>query len=128
MRNLLTVRWPQRLTLFIVLAAMLVMGCRAIYPVRELQPSSAPDISRVMLKNGKVVVFNADLGWFNKKAGTIEGMTVDTQHVEYHLSEITKAETVREYSLIPAAFVAGVVLLAGIYVVARLLLHGEILY
>ena len=111
----------------LALAIMLIAGCRSIYTVHELQPSSAPDISRLMLKNGKVVVFNADLGWYNNKAGTIEGMTVDTQHMEYHLSEINKVETVREYSLIPAAFVAGVVLLAGIYVVARLLLHGEFL-
>jgi hypothetical protein len=127
-RALFNDRWPQRLAVFVVLAAMLAMGCRAIYTVHELQPSSAPDISRLMLKNGNVVVFNADLGWYNNKAGTIEGMTADTQHVEYHLSEINKVETVREYSLIPAVFVAGVVLLAGIYLVARLLLHGEFLY
>jgi hypothetical protein len=108
-------------------ATMLFAGCRAIYPVRELQPSSAPDISRVMLKNGKVVVFNADFGWFNKQAGTIEGMTVDTQHVEYHLSELTKVETVREYSLIPAAFMLGVVLWGGLYLLAKIFTNFQFL-
>jgi hypothetical protein len=113
----------KRLALFAVLAVMLVAGCRAVSPVREIQPSSAPNISRVMLKNGKVVVFNPDLGWYNKHAGTIEGITVDTQHVEYHLSEINKVETVREYSIVPAALVAAILLLSGIYLVAKLLTH-----
>ena len=108
-------------------SAMLFSGCRAIYPVRELHSSSAPDISRVMLKNGKVVSFNPDFGWYNKQAGTIEGMTADTQHVEFHLSELAKVETVREYSLIPAAFVTGIVLLAGIWLVAKILTNFEFL-
>ncbi len=114
----------KRLAFFAVFAVMLVAGCRAVSPVREIQPSSAPNISRLMLKNGKVVVFNADLGWYNRHAGTIEGVTVDTpRHVEYHLSEINKVETVREYSIVPAALVAAILLLSGIYLVAKLLTH-----
>ncbi len=116
-----------RVAILATSATMLFAGCRAIYPVRELQPSSAPDISRIMLKNGKVVVFNADFGWFNKQAGTIEGMTVDTQHVEYHLSELTKVETVREYSLIPAAFMLGVVLWGGLYLLAKIFTNFQFL-
>jgi hypothetical protein len=116
-----------RLAILATSATMLFAGCRAVQPVRELRSSSAPDISRVMLKNGKVVVFNADLGWFNKQAGTIEGMTVDTQHVEYHLSELTKVETVREYSIVPAAFMVGVALLGALYLLAKIFTNFQFL-
>jgi hypothetical protein len=122
-RDLIRHRWLNRLAILSILFA----GCRSITPARELRPSSAPDISRVMMKNGKVVIFNADFGWYNRQAGTIEGITVDTQHVEYHLSELTKVETVREYSLIPAAVLAGIVLLAGVYLVAKILTNFEFL-
>jgi hypothetical protein len=120
-------RWLIQLTILAACSTILFSGCRAIYPVRELRTSSAPDISRVMMKNGKVIVFNADFGWYNKQAGIIEGTTVDSQHVEYHLSELSKVETVREYSLIPAAFVAGVVLLGVLYLVAEVLTHIQFL-
>jgi len=111
-----------------VSSAMLFAGCRAIYPVRELRPSSAPDISRVMLKNGKVTIFNADFGWYNKQAGTIEGVTADSsQHVEYHLSEISKVETVREYSIFPAAVVAGIALWGALYLLGEILTHFQFL-
>jgi hypothetical protein len=108
-------------------SAMLVAGCRAIYPVRELRPSSAPDVSRVMLKNGKVTIFNDDFGWYNRQAGTIEGVTDSNQHVEYHLSEISKVETVREYSIFPAALVAVIALWAGLYLLAKILTHFQFL-
>ncbi len=111
-------RWLIGLAILTTSCAILFSGCRAIYPVRELRSSSAPDISRVMKKNGTVVVFNPDLGWYNKQAGTIEGVTVDSQHVEYHLSELAKVETVREYSIIPAAVVLGIALFAGLWLVA----------
>ena len=120
MRLIFPHRWLIGLAIFAAFATVLFSGCRAIYPVRELRPSSAPDISRVMMKNGTVVVFNPDLGWYNRQAGTIEGITVDSQHVEYHLSELAKVETVREYSLIPAAVVAGIVLFAGLWIVAKI--------
>ena len=111
-----------------VSSAMLFTGCRAIYPVRELRPSSAPDISRVMLKNGKVTIFNADFGWYNKQAGTIEGVTADSsQHVEYRLSEISKVETVREYSIFPAAVVAGIALWGALYLLGEILTHFQFL-
>lgn len=74
-----------------------------------------------MLKNGKVIEFNKDFGWYNQTAGTIEGVTVDSQHVEYHLAEISKVETVRVYSVIPAIYSAVAILGFVIYVIARLL-------
>jgi hypothetical protein len=126
-------RWLIRLTILaasltmLATSAMLVAGCHAIYTVRELRASSAPDISRVMLKNGKVTIFNADFGWYNLQAGTIEGVTVDSQHVEYHLSEISKVETVREYSIFPAAVVAVIALWAGLYLLAEILTHFQFL-
>jgi hypothetical protein len=121
-------RWLINLAILATSSAMLVAGCRAIYTTRELRPSSAPDISRVMLKNGKVTIFNDDFGWYNRQAGTIEGVTRDSsQHVEYHLSEISKVETVREYSLFPAAFVAVVVLWAGLYLLAKILTNFQFL-
>ena len=80
-----------------------------------------------MLKNGKVTIFNDDFGWYNLRAGTIEGVTRDSQHVEYHLSEISKVETVREYSIFPAAFVAVVALWAGLYLLAEILMHVQFL-
>lgn len=109
--------------LCLAVLAILIAGCREVFPVRDIHASSAPDISRLMLKSGKVVEFNADLGWYNRHAGTIEGITTDSVHVEYHLTEINKIETVREYSIIPAVY-AGMALLGGvIYVIAVLLTH-----
>ncbi len=107
--------------------AAMTAGCRTVSPVREVRSSYQPDISRLMLKNSKIVIFNADLGWYNKQAGTIEGVTVDTQHVVYHLSEINKIETVREYSIIPAIYVGVVVIFAGLYLLAAILTHFEFL-
>ncbi|MFI5202408.1 MAG: hypothetical protein ACHQNE_08470 [Candidatus Kapaibacterium sp.] len=106
---------------FFAIIILLFAGCRTVSPVREIRPSLAPDVSRVMLKSGKEVLFNKDFGWYNQKAGTIEGVTVDSQHVEYHLVEIGKVETVRAYEVIPAAFTAGAILAAAIYLIAHLL-------
>jgi len=102
--------------LFLALA-----GCRSVIPVREIHTSSAPDISRVMLKNGTLVVFNADFGWYDKQQGIIEGVNVDSQHVSYHLSEVNKIELVRTYSIFFAAAAALVPLGLGIIILAKLL-------
>ncbi len=123
MTGIISNRWLMRLAMF----AILISGCRAISLVREIQPSTAPDISRLMLKSGNIVVFNADLGWYNKNAGTIEGVTADSQHVEYHLSDITKVETVREYSIVPAVLVGAILLLAGIFLLSKILTNFEFL-
>ncbi len=74
-----------------------------------------------MLKNGTVITFNQDFGWFNQNAGTIEGITTDSQHVEYHLVELNKVETVRTYSIVAAIIAAGALLGFGIYLLAKLL-------
>jgi len=107
----------------LLLAAIAIsgFGCRTVVPVRQVQPSSAADISRVTLLNGSITTFDDDLGWYNQQAGTIEGMTADSQHVEYHLSEILKVETVRAYSIIPAVAVAIAPLAVVIFVLYRLL-------
>ncbi len=106
----------------ILFAAVIIFiaGCREVYSVRELHSSFSPDISRVILKDGKIVTFNPDLGWYNRKAGTIEGITTDSIHVEYHLVEINKVEVVRGYSLIAALFVGGIILGAGIWLIEKL--------
>ena len=113
--------WARRQAPVLLMLLLCVAGCRTVMPVKNLHPSFAPDISRIMLKNGKVIIFNRDFGWYNKKAGTIDGMTADSQHVEYRLSDLSKVETVRAYSIIPAAFTIGTVLGAGIYLLAKLL-------
>jgi hypothetical protein len=107
----------------IALLALLLfaVSCRTINPVRDITPVSAPDISRLMLLSGKVVEFNDDFGWYNKQAGTIEGVTRDSQQVVYHLSEIGKVETVRTYSIAIAVLTALVPLAVGVYLLARLL-------
>ena len=74
-----------------------------------------------MLKSGEVVLFNKDFGWYNQKAGTIEGETGDSQHVEYHLIELSKVETVRAYSILAAAYTGIALLGFGIYLIGHLL-------
>lgn len=106
---------------YFAVALLLFAGCRTITPIRDLHPALAPDISRVMLKGGTVVEFNKDFGWYNQSAGTIEGITVDSQHVEYHLAQLTKVETVRVYSLVAAVYTWAAVLGFAIYLLARLL-------
>lgn len=105
----------------LVIFFLFTVGCRSIVPARDLHGASAPDISRVMLKNGTVITFNQDFGWFNQNAGTIEGITTDSQHVEYHLVELNKVETVRTYSIVAAIIAAGALLGFGIYLLAKLL-------
>ena len=100
---------------------VLLASCRTVSPIIELHSSFAPDISRVMLKGGNVVEFNKDFGWYNQRAGTIEGITVDSQHVEYHLAQLSKVETVRGYSLVAAVYAGIAVLGFAIYLIARLL-------
>jgi hypothetical protein len=100
---------------------VLGLACRTVISVKQVQSSSAPDISRVTLLNGSIVTFNDDFGWYNKQAGTIEGVTADSLHVEYHLTELLKVENVRAYSIIPAVIVAIAPLAASIYVLYRLL-------
>src|SRR5438270_10974457 len=108
-----------KIAIFIVIA-ILITGCRTVVPVRQMQAASAPDVSRVTLKNGKIVTFNDDFGWYNKQAATIEGITDDSLHVEYHLSEVLRAETVRAYSIIPAVAVALLPLAVAVYVLYKL--------
>lgn len=100
---------------------VLLASCRTVSPVREIRPSWQPDISRVTLKNGTIVEFNDDFGWYNKQAGTIEGVTRDGKHEEFHLVEISKVETVRGYSIFFALAAAAGVLGAAIYIIAKLL-------
>ena len=109
----------QRLTLIAVL--LLALSCRTVSPVRNIRPVSAPDISRVTLLSGKVMEFNDDFGWYNKQAGTIEGITRDSQQVVYHLSEVGKVETVRTYSIVIAVITALIPLAVGVYLLAKLL-------
>ena len=105
----------------LILVILLFAGCRSVIPARDLRSSSAPDISRIVLKKSdSLIIFNKDLGWYNKRAGTVEGITLDSQHVEYRVAEINKVETVREYSVIPVIVAAGIVLGAVIYLVAKL--------
>jgi hypothetical protein len=105
----------------IFLTIFFIAGCRSVIPARDLRSSSAPDISRIMLRKGdSVVIFNKDLGWYNKKAGIIEGVKLDSQHVEYHLNEISKVETVRNYSLIAAVYTGIAIIGAAIYLVAKI--------
>jgi hypothetical protein len=113
--------WALQFLAIVLLVGGCVCGCRTVAPIHDLRSSTAPDISRVMLKNGDVIVFNGDFGWYNQKGGTIEGMTIDSQHVEYHLTELSKVETVRTYSLAAAFLAAGVLLGFGIYLLAKLL-------
>ena len=91
----------------------MLAGCPTVTPVREIHSATTPDISRVMLKSGTVITFNQDFGWFNQKAGTIEGVTTDSLHVEYHLVELKQVETVGTYSLLAAVGAAHAVLLGG---------------
>ena len=105
----------------LAILSIFIAGCRTVSPVKDIQPASEPNISRVMLKNGNVVIFDQAFGWFNKQAGTVEGETTDSQHVEYHLSELSKVETVRAYSILPAILAGGIILGVGIYVLSRLL-------
>ena len=111
----------RRTAIFFALVAIAVTfgSCRTVVPVRQIQSSSTPDISRVTLKNGSIITFNDDFGWYNKQAGTIEGVTADSQHVEYHLSEILKVETVRAYSVIPAVLVGLFPLAVAIYLLYK---------
>ena len=104
-----------------VIAIFAIAGCREVFPAHDLHPSFSPDISRLVLKTGEIVTFNQDFGWYNKRAGTIEGMTDSNVHVEYHLAEINKVETVRGYSLVPAIVVAGMIIGAGIWIIEKLL-------
>jgi hypothetical protein len=97
-------------------------GCRSVIPAHDLLGSSAPNISRIMLKKGdSVIVFNRDFGWYNKRAGLIEGISLDSQHVECRLSDIRNIETVRNYSLIPAIFAGVAVVGTVLYLMAKLL-------
>ena len=106
--------------LFALLTIAIAFGsCRTVVPVRQIQAASQPDISRVTLRNGDIVTFNDDFGWYNKKEGIVEGVTADSQHVQYHLSELLKVETVRAYSLIPAVAVALLPLGIAIYLLYK---------
>ena len=108
------------------LLLIFALGCRSVIPVREIRTASAPDISRVTLKNGKVVTFNEDFGWYDKKAGVVEGTiksidgVPDSQHVAYHLMEINKVETVRGYAIFGAIGAALVIGAIAIYFLFRL--------
>ena len=105
----------------ILLLILLATGCRSVTPVREMRPTWAPNISRLMLMNGKVVQFNDDFGWYDKKVGIIEGVTADSQHVNYHLPEIARVETVRSYEVVFAVITGLIPLGLGIYLLAKLL-------
>ena len=100
---------------------ILLAGCRTVTPIREIRPSWDPDISRITLKNGTILEFDDNFGWYDKQAGIVEGTTRDHQHVAYHLSEISKVETVRAYSIFFAIATALAIFGLGIYLLAKLL-------
>ncbi|HWF45102.1 MAG TPA: hypothetical protein VG537_10715 [Candidatus Kapabacteria bacterium] len=107
--------------IFIVTASACSLGCRTVTPVRNIQAASAPDVSRLLLRNGSVVQFNKDFGWYNAQEGTVEGVTRDSQQAVYHLSEIQSVETVRSYELGIAVVTALAPLAVGIYLLAKVL-------
>jgi hypothetical protein len=114
-------RWLRltRLALFVVVVVASA-GCRRVRPLKELTSATAPHISRVYLADGKVVEFNPDLGWYDVKDSVIEGMTIDSQHVEVKLKDIRAVETVREYSLVFVFLVALAPMGAAAYLLYKL--------
>ncbi len=106
---------------------LIVAGCRTVSPVRELETSTVPDISRLILRDGKVIAFNRDFGWYNKQEGTIEGVDTAGQHVVYHLAEVNKVETVRAYAIIPLVLTVGIAIAVGVYLIAKLLTFAQFL-
>jgi hypothetical protein len=111
----------RKLILLLFALATTLASCRTVIPVSQIRASTAPDISRLTLKNGTVVEFNEDFGWYNKQARTVEGVTKSSEHVEYHLNEIARVEYVRFYSIYFAAIVATTAGAAAIYLLAKLL-------
>jgi hypothetical protein len=104
-----------------LLLLVFVASCRSVTPVQKIRPTWSPDVSRLVLLNGKVVQFNGDLGWYDKQAAIIEGMTQDSQHVQYPLREIARVETVRSYEIAIAAFTALIPLALGLYLLYKLI-------
>jgi hypothetical protein len=111
----------QTLGILTIALSVLVGSCRTVTPIREIRPSWDPDISRITLKNGTILEFDDNFGWYDKQAGIVEGTTRDHQHVAYHLIEISKVETVRAYSIFFAIATALAIFGLGIYVLAKLL-------
>jgi len=106
----------KRLVLLLLLAA----GCRTVTPIRQIRPTWSPNIARLTLLNGTVVQFNNDYGWYDKQAGIIEGMSTDSQHLTYHLAEVSRVETVRSYELALAVFAALIPIALGLYILMKL--------
>lgn len=111
----------RKLGILTVLLVLLLGSCRTVTPIREIRPAWDPDISRITLKNGTIIEFDENFGWYDKQAGIIEGTTRDHQHASYHLIEIGKVETVRGYSIFFAIATALAVFGVGIYLIAKLL-------
>lgn len=85
----------------LILLLLPILGsCRRVQNVSELHTATAPHVSRMFLKNGSQVQFDEDLGWFDARDSSIEGMTADSQHVQMSIHDLDRVETVREYSIV----------------------------
>ncbi|MDP4199502.1 MAG: hypothetical protein Q8922_03015 [Bacteroidota bacterium] len=111
----------RNLRILTALLVLIVCSCRTVSPVREIRTAWEPDISRITLKNGTIIEFDENFGWYDKQGGIVEGMTRNHEHIQYHLIEIAKVETVRSYSIFFAIASAAAVFALGIYLVYKLL-------
>jgi hypothetical protein len=60
----------------------------------KLQSSSSPNIEQVVLKGGKLIVFNSNLGWYDAEHAYIEGVDMLGSRDTIPLSQVEQVEQV----------------------------------
>ena len=64
----------------------------ALVPPEGLRPSSSPNIEQLELKNGQLIVFNSDLGWYDAEHAYIEGVDMLGARDTIPLSQVKQAQ------------------------------------
>ncbi|HEY3875279.1 MAG TPA: hypothetical protein VGM92_07360 [Candidatus Kapabacteria bacterium] len=61
-------------------------------PTTELQPADQPNIREIELKDGSQVIFNRELGWYDRGRAIVEGVTLTGWHPAVPLDSIRSIE------------------------------------
>src|SRR5258708_7905921 len=107
-----------------ILFCLTLASCARHISSEDLRLSTEPEIKSLVLTNGKTVVFDENLGWYDAANKLVEGNTVDGKAVAYNLSDIRGAELIHGYQAIPAVLAVlgiSVLILFGGYQLLHLL-------
>ena len=117
-------RLNARIRILSILVCFVLASCARFVSSEDIRLSTEPEIKSLVLTNGKTVIFDEHLGWYDAANKIVDGTTSDGKQVAYNLSDIRSAELIHGYQAyfaVAAVLGLAVLILFGGYQLLHLL-------